>query len=75
MTISSDTIDRAKSDVAWRSTTYHTPQDDMRQAFDFDGAATHVKVNFLIGLLTANAPERPQWNEGDFFGRKFGLSK
>jgi Zn-dependent M28 family amino/carboxypeptidase len=75
MTASSDTVNRAKSDVAWRSTTYHTPHDDMRQAFDFNGAATHVKVNFLIGLLTANDPDRPQWNKGDFFGEKFGTSK
>lgn len=72
MTSPSDTVNRAKSDVAWRSTTYHTPQDDMAQAFDFNGAATHVQVNFLIGLLTANDPESPKWNSGDFFGGKFG---
>lgn len=72
MTVPSDTIDRSKSDVAWRSTTYHTPQDDMNQAFDFNGAATHVKVNFLIGWFAADQPERPDWNEGDFFGGKFG---
>jgi Zn-dependent M28 family amino/carboxypeptidase len=72
MTSPSDTVDRAKSDVAWRSTTYHTPQDDMSQAFDFSGAATHVKVNFLIGLFTANADQAPTWNKGDFFGDRFG---
>ncbi|HKZ37055.1 MAG TPA: M28 family metallopeptidase [Chryseolinea sp.] len=72
MTIPSDTVNRAKSDVAWRSTTYHTPQDDMRQAFDFTAAVTHVQVNFLIGFLIANEPSRPQWNKGDFFGNKFG---
>jgi Zn-dependent M28 family amino/carboxypeptidase len=72
MTVPSDTVDRSKTDVAWRSTIYHTPQDDMTQAFDFSGAAMHVKVNFLIGLLAANAAEKPTWNEGDFFGNKFG---
>jgi Zn-dependent M28 family amino/carboxypeptidase len=72
MTIPSDTVNRAKSDVAWRSTTYHTPQDDMRQAFDFNAAITHVQVNFLIGFLIANEPSRPQWNKDDFFGNKFG---
>jgi hypothetical protein len=71
MTIPSDTVNRAKSDVAWRSTTYHTPQDDMHQAFDFTAAITHVQVNFLIGLLVANEPSRPQWNKDDFFGNKF----
>ncbi len=72
MTSPSDTVNRAKSDVVWRSTTYHTPQDDMRQAFDFNAALTHVRVNFLIGLLVANELARPQWNKGDFFGNKFG---
>jgi Zn-dependent M28 family amino/carboxypeptidase len=72
MTVPTDTVDRSKTDVAWRSTIYHTPQDDMTQAFDFSGAAMHVKVNFLIGLLAANAAEKPTWNEGDFFGTKFG---
>jgi hypothetical protein len=72
MTVPSDTTDRSKSDVAWRSTIYHTPQDDMRQQFDFNAAATHVKVNFLIGLLAANASSKPEWNKGDFFGARFG---
>jgi Zn-dependent M28 family amino/carboxypeptidase len=72
MTAATDTVNRAKSDVAWRSTTYHTPQDEMSQTFDFGGAATHAKVNFLIGLFTANDKEKPSWNKGDFFGGKFG---
>lgn len=72
ITVPSDTIDRPKSDVAWRSTTYHTPQDDMNQSFNFDAGATHAQVNFLIGYLAANDVARPQWNKGDFFGGKFG---
>lgn len=68
--IPSDTVDWAFWDVNWRKTHYHTPQDDMNQAFDFDAAATHVKVNFLIGLLVANEPKKPTWNKGDFFGDK-----
>jgi hypothetical protein len=71
-TVPGDTTDRSRSDVAWRSTTYHTPQDDMSQAFDFDAAATHVKLNFLIGLLVCEDPTRPTWNKGDFFGGRFG---
>ena len=46
MTVPSDTVDRAKSDVGWRSSIYHTPQDDMSQPFLFDAATTHVKINF-----------------------------
>jgi hypothetical protein len=69
-TIASDTIDRAFSDVNWRKTHYHTPQDDMNQPFDFNAAATHVKVNFLIGYLVTNDTAIPSWNKGDFFGDK-----
>jgi len=71
-TVATDTVDRPRSDVGWRSTTYHTPQDDMSQPFDFNAGATHVKFNFLIGLLVSEDPTRPQWNKGDFFGGRFG---
>jgi len=64
--------DGAKIIADWRKTIYHKPQDDMNQPFDFNAAAGHVKTNFLIGYLTANDPKRPEWNQGDFFGGKFG---
>jgi hypothetical protein len=73
MSTPGDPTDWSKADVAWRITTYHTPQDDMSQAFDFDAATMHVKVNFLIGYLVANEDTSPYWNAGDFFGNK--LSK
>ena len=73
MTVPQDTVNRAKSDVSWRSTTYHTPKDDMNQAFDFNAAAMHVKINFLIGYFVCNEPKAPAWNNGDFFGQKFKM--
>ncbi|MEP2671584.1 MAG: M28 family peptidase [Cyclobacteriaceae bacterium] len=71
-TVPEDKVDRSISDVAWRSTTYHKPNDDMNQDFNFEAAGTHVKVNFLTGYQVANDPQRPTWNPGDFFGGKFG---
>ena len=71
MTVPSDTTDRSRTDVSWRSSIYHTPQDDMNQPFDFNAATTHVKINFLIGLFTANEIQPPAWNKNDFFGLKF----
>jgi hypothetical protein len=47
----------------------------MNQSFDFDAAATHVKFNFLIGLLVGEDKARPSWNKGDFFGGRFGNSE
>jgi hypothetical protein len=71
MSVPSVTTNWSRSDVEWRRTTYHTPQDDMSQAFDFNAAATHVKLNFLIGFLVCQDNSRPSWNKGDFFGGRF----
>ena len=66
-----DSRDGTKLNLAWRATTYHTPQDDMNQPFDWNAAGRHVQLQFLIGYLTAQADSRPVWNDGDFFGTKF----
>lgn len=65
-------VDGTKLNLDWRATIYHTPQDDMNQPFDFNSAARHVQLQFLIGYLVAQQPQRPIWNAGDFFGTKFG---
>ena len=67
-----DDRDGTKLNLDWRATTYHTPQDDINQPFDWNAAARHVQLQFLIGYLTAQANDRPIWNNGDFFGTKFG---
>ncbi|MBO0938283.1 M28 family peptidase [Fibrella sp. HMF5335] len=67
-----DDRDGTKLNLDWRATIYHTPQDDMNQPFDWSAAARHVQLQFLIGYLTAQADIRPVWNQGDFFGTKFG---
>ncbi|WP_395049654.1 M28 family metallopeptidase [Flavobacterium sp.] len=71
MTVPQDPVDRAKSDVEWRNTIYHSPQDDMNQPFDFDAATMHVKLNFLIGYFVCNEVLAPDWNKDDFFGKQF----
>nr|WP_234737112.1 M28 family metallopeptidase [Tellurirhabdus bombi] len=65
-------LDGLRINLDWRSTIYHSPQDDMDQPFDWTAAAKHAQLQFLIGYLTAQAPSRPSWNAGDFFGTKFG---
>ena len=71
-TIPEDTVDRSVTDLKWRTTHYHTPQDDMNQDFDFNAAAMHVKLNYLIGKMVLNDVSKPTWNKGDFFGNKTG---
>jgi hypothetical protein len=51
----------------WMNTRYHTVRDDMSQPLDFDAAAGYVKLVFTAAYLTAQNPERPAWNRGEFF--------
>ncbi|WP_420148453.1 M28 family metallopeptidase [Spirosoma sp.] len=67
-------LDGTKLNLNWRATIYHSPQDDMNQPFDFNAAAKHAQLQFLIGYLTAQSDQRPAWNKDDFFGTKFGKS-
>ncbi|MFD2514961.1 M28 family peptidase [Pontibacter locisalis] len=55
----------------WRAKYYHKPQDDINGVFDFEAGKKYVQLNFLIGYLVAQKPERPTWNTGDFFGTRF----
>lgn len=64
-------VDGSKVFGEFLSTNYHKPGDDMSQPFKWEAASTFTEVNFQIGLALANQPERPRWNEGDFFGETF----
>jgi Zn-dependent M28 family amino/carboxypeptidase len=50
---------------------YHQPSDDMNLPFNFDAAARFAQLNYMIALEIANAPHKPTWNKGDFFGDTF----
>lgn len=58
--------------MKWRQTTYHKPNDDMRQTIDFASGATFARLNFLLAWEVAQADAAPTWNPGDFFGETFG---
>jgi hypothetical protein len=51
---------------------YHQPGDDADQPIQYADAARLARLNATIGARIANAAERPRWNEGDFFGERFG---
>ena len=59
----------------WMKTNYHSPQDDMSQPFDWNEGARLATLDFLLAQRVANAPQRPSWNKGDFFGEKFGKKR
>jgi hypothetical protein len=62
-------VDAAGRFKEWLATRYHTPQDDLGQPMDLEAGARQAQLGFLLGLEIANADERPQWKEGDFFQR------
>ncbi len=50
---------------------YHKPSDDTDLPIDYEAGAVFTEININIGREVCNSPERPAWNEGDFFGRTF----
>ena len=65
-------VDLVKRMEQWEQTIYHSPKDDMSQPLDFTVGAMVAKFDYLVGDEVANAPSRPQWRKGDFFGDMFG---
>lgn len=53
-------------------THYHQPSDDLSRPVDWDSAIRFARVNVRIGHAVAQEMGRPTWNQGDFFGDKFG---
>ena len=51
---------------------YHNVCDDLSQPINYGAGARFALVNYEIARELANAPERPRWNPGDFFGNLFG---
>lgn len=51
---------------------YHTPSDDLTRPIHWESAERFALANYLLAREIANDWERPTWNEGDFFGEKFG---
>lgn len=52
-------------------THYHQPSDDLKLPFDWEAGALFARVNTRIVQDLADAPERPRWYAGDFFGGEF----
>jgi Zn-dependent M28 family amino/carboxypeptidase len=50
---------------------YHHPNDDMSQPIDWESGARFARLNYLIARELADAPQRPRWYKGDYFGDAF----
>jgi hypothetical protein len=56
---------------AFLARTYHSPKDDMSQKIDWDAGARYALLNYRIARAMADAPQRPMWLQGDYFGDLF----
>ena len=54
---------------------YHKPSDDMSRPIHWDSAVRFARAHARMGYVVANDDERPRWNEGDFFGDRFGRQR
>lgn len=60
--------DGAKASAAFEKDHYHQPSDDMDLPFNWGAATKFVALNLATARELADAPDRPRWNKGDFFG-------
>ena len=50
---------------------YHTPKDDLSLPIDWNSGARYALLNYRIARAMADAPQRPMWLQGDYFGDLF----
>lgn len=58
----------AAANEAFLAKTYHQPNDDMNQAWDWRAGARFAEANYRITRAMADGDTPPQWFKGDFFG-------
>ena len=50
---------------------YHTPGDDLSLPIDWNAGARYALLNYRIARAMADAPQRPMWLQGNYFGDLF----
>ncbi len=71
-TSTDESLDGAALQREFNKKHYHQPSDDLTQPIHWPSALRFARANVRIGYAVAEEDERPTWNEGDFFGEKFG---
>ena len=61
--------EEAQAKWQWLRERYHSPNDDLNQPVNLQGAADYNQLMLLITESVANRDSRPQWNENSFFRR------
>jgi hypothetical protein len=71
-TSSDPDIDAGKEFTGFLQTHYHQPSDDVGLPFNDESALAFTRAKYHMIRYIADDSRRPTWNEGDFFGEKFG---
>lgn len=66
------TVDGRALQEEFFSVHYHHPSDDLSQPIVWETAIRFTRAGLRIGYRIAMDEQRPTWNEGDFFGDRFG---
>jgi len=69
---SDPTVDAGRIFTSFLQTHYHKPSDDLSLPVDGPSVEAFTLANYYLIRSIADADERPTWNEGNFFGDKFG---
>lgn len=64
-------LDALNAQMQWFVTIYHSPKDEASQKFDYPTGARFARFAGLVGYKVAMQNERPSWDSGDFFGKRF----
>ena len=67
-------LDALNAQMQWSVTIYHSPKDEASQKFDYPTGARFARFAGLVGYKVAMQNERPSWNSGDFFGKRFAAT-
>ena len=63
--------DGAAATAAFLKANYHQPGDEIDQPIDWTAGVNFVRVNHAIARALADAPKRPRWVKGDYFGTRY----
>jgi hypothetical protein len=69
---SDPTFNGGKEFTKFLQTHYHQPSDQQGLPFHDESALAFARAKYYMIREIADDPARPTWNEGDFFGDKFG---
>lgn len=68
-------VNGGKAFTHFLQTHYHQPSDQVGLPFHDESALAFARAKYFMVRGIADDPRRPTWNEGDFFGEKFGRDR